>query len=450
MDKNLTVLSFAIATAFARSFVYIHLLWKKFPVPLTSTFGTSPSIPLRIVNKMATAAENLATVEQKMGEVALEEPREDVQNTEAPGNPSPSSSQSSQPSPVAASLRAKTSKPHKTPIVDPLPSITLPTPRELTDAQQAKYDALLQTVKGWKEVPSASKGGPITEDETMWLSRECLLRYLRATKWNTTEAATRLLGTLTWRREYGVETFTPEHISPEGETGKQVVLGFDIAGRPCQYLSPGRQNTDVSPRQVHHMVYMLERAVDLMLPTQETVALLINFTPSKNRSNTAPGIGQGREVLNILQTHYPERLGRALVINIPWVVWGFLKLISPFIDPETKAKLKFNEDVRPHVPPQQLWAEFQGDLEFEYDHATYWPALTSLCEEKRKEKRERWVRAGKNIGESEAYMKGGDVPSLFPDSASSKTAVSSVTAPAEISEKSEVDVSLQPSAIQAN
>ena len=53
-----------------------------------------------------------------------------------------------------------------------------------------------------------------------------------------------------------------------------------------------------------------------MMPAgQETLALMINFKPSKTRAYTAPGIGQGREVLNILQSHYPERLGKALVIN---------------------------------------------------------------------------------------------------------------------------------------
>jgi hypothetical protein len=60
---------------------------------------------------------------------------------------------------------------------------------------------------------------------------------------------------------------------------------------------------------------MVERNLELMPPQQETLALLINFKQSKTRSNTAPGIGQGREVLNILQTHYPERLGKALIIN---------------------------------------------------------------------------------------------------------------------------------------
>jgi hypothetical protein len=223
---------------------------------------------------------------------------------------------SSSTSPTAASLKGKSSYPQMTPILHPLESAEIPTPPELTAEQQSKYEALLDTVKSWKEVPSTKgKGGPITETEIFWLTRECLLRYLRATKWQTVDAEKRLLGTLTWRREYGVEELTGDHVSPESETGKQFIVGYDIAARPCHYLNPGRQNTEPSPRQVQHLVFMLERVIDLMVPGQETLALLINFKSSKTRSNTAPGIGQGREVLNILQTHYPERLGRALIIN---------------------------------------------------------------------------------------------------------------------------------------
>ncbi|KUJ22066.1 CRAL/TRIO domain-containing protein [Mollisia scopiformis] len=312
---------------------------------------------------------------------------------------------------VAASLREKLPGPLKTPIVDPVESAVPPRPVELTAEQKSKYQSLLEIVKSWKEVPSTQgKGGLITESEIMWLTRECLLRYLRATKWVTAEAAKRLLGTLTWRREYGVEDLTGDHISPENETGKQIIIGYDIAARPCHYLNPGRQNTEPSPRQVQHLVFMVERVINLMVPGQETLALLINFKSSKSRSNTAPGLGQGREVLNILQTHYPERLGRALIINIPWIVNGFFKLITPFIDPLTRQKLKFNDDMRQHVPPEQLWNEFHGDLEFEYEHDVYWPALLRLCEEKHSELVSRWVKAGKNYGESEIYLKGGDEP----------------------------------------
>lgn len=68
--------------------------------------------------------------------------------------------------------------------------------------------------------------------------------------------------------------------------------------------------------------------------------------------------------------------------------------------------------MRQHVPPQQLWNEFHGDLEFEYDHETYWPALMKLCDDKQAEHRDRWIKGGKQYGESELYMKGGNAPSV--------------------------------------
>lgn len=268
-----------------------------------------------------------ADLEKKLGDVKIES------DTAEPPPPAYTSSSSAETS-VAASLREKQAGALKTPIANPVESAIPSSATELTSEQQDKYDALLDTVKSWKEIPSATgKGGPITEDEIMWLTRECLLRYLRATKWVTAEAAKRLLGTLTWRREYGVGNLTGDHISPENETGKQIILGFDIEARPCLYLNPGRQNTEPSPRQVQHLVFMVERVVNLMVPGQETLALLINFKSSKSRSNTAPGLGQGKEVLNILQTHYPERLGRALIINSKFA-WScpssyFSRLCSP-------------------------------------------------------------------------------------------------------------------------
>lgn len=186
----------------------------------------------------------------------------------------------------------------------------------LTPQQQSKYDWLLEKVRSWTEIPSAKgKNGPLTDNEKIWLTKESLLRYLRATKWDQNEAEKRLLETLTWRREYGVEDLTADYIEPENETGKQVIVGFDKQGRPCHYLNPGRQNTEVTPRQVQHVVFMLERVIDLIPAEQEKICLLIDFKTGPKRTNTAPGIGQGREVLNILQTHYPERLGRALIVN---------------------------------------------------------------------------------------------------------------------------------------
>lgn len=211
-----------------------------------------------------------------------------------------------------------TSVPRKTPILAPTPESKPPARAELTADQQAKYEALLSKAKSWTDVScdkEKEKSGPILDRERAWLTRDCLLRYLRATKWNVDDAAKRVQGTLGWRREYGLDDFTPDYISPEQETGKQIIVGYDKMGRPCQYLNPGRQNTDASPRQIHHLFYMVERVTDMMPAGVEQLSLMINFKPSKKRQNTSVPVSTAREVLHILQNHYPERLGKALIIN---------------------------------------------------------------------------------------------------------------------------------------
>lgn len=251
-------------------------------------------------------AETDNVMEKRMEAMSLEETTSKV-----------STEKSTQPPSATASIREQPAGVMKTPFLEPVPSAKPSPAVALTADQETKYNTLLEAVKSWKEIPSTKgKGGPIVESEIMWLTRECLLRYLRATKWVVADASKRLLSTLSWRRDYDVDSLLDgEIVSPENETGKQLILGYDGCARPCLYLNPGRQNTNPSPRQVQELVYMVERVIDMMVPGQDSLALLINFKQSKNRTNTAPGIGQGREVLNILQSHYPERLGKCYIIN---------------------------------------------------------------------------------------------------------------------------------------
>lgn len=194
------------------------------------------------------------------------------------------------------------------PFSEPAPGTKLAASPALTADQQTKYEQLLAEVRAWD-----SEATPLNDDERIWLTRECLLRYLRATKWNLAQASTRLRATLTWRREFGTDNLTSEYISSENETGKQVILGFDMEGRPCLYLLPQNQNTKPGPKQVEHLVYSLERAIDLHPPGQETLALLVDFR--NTGASGTPGMGIAKQCLDVLQTHYPERLGRALLTH---------------------------------------------------------------------------------------------------------------------------------------
>ncbi|AOA70104.1 GQ68_04906T0 [Komagataella phaffii GS115] len=135
---------------------------------------------------------------------------------------------------------------------------------------------------------------------------------MRATKWHYKDCIDRIEGTIAWRREFGISaqlddslnTVTAELVSPENETGKEVILGFENDARPCLYLKPGRQNTKTSHRQVQHLVFMLERVIDYMPSGQDSLALLIDFkqhpeVAANVSTSKIPPIGVGRQVLHI-------------------------------------------------------------------------------------------------------------------------------------------------------
>ncbi|EMG46906.1 Phosphatidylinositol transfer protein, putative [Candida maltosa Xu316] len=213
------------------------------------------------------------------------------------------------------------------PFTAPSSESHIPKEKELTDEQKEKYLTVLHHFQEPNLKIAISeethkhhqKTKELTDGEKSWLTRECFLRYLRATKWDEKEAIDRIELTLSWRREFGVnEPFDNQNlvngdlVSPENETGKEVILGFDNDARPCLYLKPGRQNTKTSERQVQHLVYMLEKVIDYMPSGQDSLALLIDFKahPVGTQSGKIPPVGIGRQVLHILQTHYPERLSK--------------------------------------------------------------------------------------------------------------------------------------------
>lgn len=245
--------------------------------------------------------------------IGTAEPLETLANSSAaPGKSVATSSSNSQTAGLSPEhIKVPFSQPTEASKPSPLPP--------LTADQSAKYNSLFSTVASWTTVPTTaaakSSTAPISDSERMWLTRECLLRYLRATKWSVNDARSRLLCTLGWRREYGVEALTAEYVSPENATGKQVINGFDVAARPCLYLNPALQNTSDNDKQIQHLVFSLERCVDLMYPGQETLCMLINF----KGATKIPSAGQGRQSLHILQTHYPERMGKALLINSEFI-----------------------------------------------------------------------------------------------------------------------------------
>lgn len=100
------------------------------------------------------------------------------------------------------------------------------------------------------------------------------------------------------------------------------------------------------------------------------------------------------QVLTILQQHYVETLGRAIVVNLPPLLNFFYKGISPFLDPITRDKvdfdfptlvvgltapiqMRFNPDLLELIPKEHLDADFGGDYEYEFEPISYWEQIVS-------------------------------------------------------------------------
>ncbi|KAF8968123.1 CRAL-TRIO domain-containing protein [Flammula alnicola] len=279
----------------------------------------------------------------------------------------------------------------------------------LSNSEQTMYDEVLaHFTKSDPEysLPNIEKG-ELMDEEKFWLSRECILRYLRASKWKVPTAIQRLEATLKWRREFGLyDVVSASHVEPEAVTGKEILFGYDVTGKPAFYMIPSRQNTNEATRQIQFAVWMLERGVDLMEPGVENLALLINFGDrGKN-----PSISTALSVLHILQNHYPERLGLALIINVPFLVNAFFKVVMPLVDPITRQKVKFNPEIIKDglFTSDMVMKEWNGDHHFEYNHEKYWPDLVSMCEERVTAWMKNWRELGAEVGASEwAYKKGG-------------------------------------------
>ncbi|KAI3404386.2 PDR17 [Candida oxycetoniae] len=307
----------------------------------------------------------------------------------------------------------------QTPFEQPVNPIK-PPKFDLSFEQEKLYEQLLGYYQDYitKEIPIDDSHNapthPITEEELGWLSKECLLRYLRASKWKLDVAIKRLHETIIWRRSFGVvhipnntnknKLITANMVAAENETGKQLIVGYDNDNRPCLYLRNGYQNTSGGLRQVQHLVFMLERVIQFMPPGQDSLALLIDFkaAPSELKlSSKFPSLSTSQQCLHILQSHYPERLGRGLFTNIPLIGQAFFKLVGPFIDPHTRSKTIYDQPFANFVPAEQLDKEFQGLVDFQYVHDIYWPKMNEIAEYKHKVYMENFRRLGSKIGLSE-------------------------------------------------
>lgn len=104
---------------------------------------------------------------------------------------------------------------------------------------------------------------------------------------------------------------------------------------------------------------------------------LIDFTGWSMAANVP--MKTTRDIVYILQNHYPERLGMAFLYNPPRLFQAGYKAIKYFLDPRTAQKVKFvypkdktsDELMKSHFDVENLPKEFGGKATLAYDHEEF-------------------------------------------------------------------------------
>ncbi|KAE8727115.1 Detected protein of confused Function [Hibiscus syriacus] len=263
------------------------------------------------------------------------------------------------------------------------------TPKDDSEQRDAKVSELRTTI------------GPLSGRSSMYCTDACLRRYLEARNWNVYKAKKMLEETLKWRSTYkpdeirwwdNCSLLLPDHrshvsflvlhttheVALEGETGKVSRANFhDRQGRTVLIMRPGMQNTTSAENNIRHLVYLLENAILNLSEGQDQMSWLIDFT-GFSLSTSVP-IRTARDIIYILQSHYPERLAIAFLYNPPRFFEAFYKAVKLFLDPKTAQKVKFvypkNNDsvelMRSYFDVENLPGEFGGKATLKYDHEEF-------------------------------------------------------------------------------
>ncbi|KAJ4749628.1 Sec14p-like phosphatidylinositol transfer family protein [Rhynchospora pubera] len=181
-------------------------------------------------------------------------------------------------------------------------------------------------------------------------------RFLQARNLNVEKASAMMLKYVKWRKEavpngFISDTEVPNQIAQN----KFFTQGFDRAGRPIVVLLGVKHFKGEIEEFKRFSVYCLDR-VCARLPSDQEKFLCISDLKGWGYSNL--DIRGYLAALDIMQNYYPERLGKVLLINVPFVFMKIWKIISPFIDKNTKKSLYIWWEAAPHPCRQVEGVEY--------------------------------------------------------------------------------------------
>ncbi|AQZ09972.1 YKL091C and SEC14 (YMR079W) [Zygosaccharomyces parabailii] len=220
------------------------------------------------------------------------------------------------------------------------------------------------------------------EGFTERLDDSTLLRFLRARKFDVTQAKEMFVQCEKWRKEFGTDTILTDFKYDEkplvAKYYPQYYHKTDVEGRPVYFEELGSVNLyemykiTTQERMIKNLVWEYEAFVKYRLPAcsrysgylQETSCTIMDLK-GISISSAYQVLSYVKEASTIGQNYYPERMGKFYLINAPFGFSTAFKLFKPFLDPVTVSKIfilgsSYQKELLKQVPAENLPEKFGG------------------------------------------------------------------------------------------
>lgn len=171
-----------------------------------------------------------------------------------------------------------------------------------------------------------------------------LERFLATNSWDPQKASEAVVKHLKWWRTFAPLGYIPEEaIATERKKGTLCLQGYDKKGRTIGVFLIVRH--DAFDRDLEefkrYIVHSFEKAVSSTKNKSKELVVIVDLAGWGYRSMDVRGY---LALLDILQDHYMNHLGKMILIHVPFVFWAAWKVTSPFFNEFTKERMLFVED----------------------------------------------------------------------------------------------------------
>ncbi|KXZ55394.1 hypothetical protein GPECTOR_3g52 [Gonium pectorale] len=177
------------------------------------------------------------------------------------------------------------------------------------------------------------------------LDEATLRRWLVARKGDCKAAARDLTAHAAWRAQYVPSgRISEEEVAEDLAQNKAFLPGYDKDGRPLCVVVVSRHKMLDAEQSKRCIAYSLDCAALMGSKTPGWDGKMSGIFDLRGLKASNCDFATLRNVFDLLQNHYPERLHKLWLFDSPVIFYGLYKMVCPFIDPVTREKVQFVYD----------------------------------------------------------------------------------------------------------